>query len=295
MRSAFALNSILEKFLTFFVYAYVLALTCSMGAMEGGAMGIALFFILIVISDRFCQQKSIEWHTTGAELPIFLLLIAIAVGLLINNPTDFISGFGSIRNVLLIFFIGYSLQVIKNLNRVFAVIVGAAFLISIYAIWQHYTGVDLWRHSNRALVDLPLGDRSVYQSVGFFSHHLTFAHSYMMLVALPWAAFLLSKKSIGKSKGRVNEDNQASRLFLGIREYFAISAKNISFICLDLLSLYDSLKKSCLSDDNNRVGKLVISPTPPPGIMLINKVSHKLFPTMNSPWVKICKTKLLAT
>ncbi len=188
-------RSVLTKILTFFAFVYMIALTSSMAAMEFGTMGYTLFFVLIAITDRFCKTKIIEWHTTGVELPIFGFIATVFVGLLVNAPNaDFLFVMGSLRLLLVFFIITYSLQIVKDLNRLFAVMLFCATVIGVYAIWQHYTGIDLWRHTHRALVDLPIGDRSLYQSVGFFGHHLTYAHSYMMILCLPWAALLLGNR-----------------------------------------------------------------------------------------------------
>src|SRR6202044_1784448 len=101
---------------------------------------------------------------------------------------DFVFALGSIRNLLLLFVFAYALQVMKNLNRVFEIFLICATVIAAYGIWQHFTGIDLWRQTHRALVEVPWGGGGVYATVGFFSHHLTYGHSYMMILCVPWAA-----------------------------------------------------------------------------------------------------------
>jgi O-antigen ligase len=66
-----------------------------------------------------------------------------------------------------------------------------ASIIAVYGIWQHYTGIDLWRHSHRALVVIPWGKGDVYSTVGLFNHHLTYAYSYGMILCIAWAMLLL--------------------------------------------------------------------------------------------------------
>lgn len=190
IRSAFA------YLLIFFIYVYTIALTSSMAAMELGMMGVSLFFILYALADKFSPKKTLEWHTIGAEFPILGFIIVAVIGLLINDPGEnLIYPLGSLRTFLFLFLLVYSLQVVKNLNRIMLVLIFCATVVAGYAIWQHYSGIDLWRQNHRALMPLPGADQSLYRSVGLFSHPLTYGHSYMMLLCLPFAGLILSKDS----------------------------------------------------------------------------------------------------
>ncbi|MDZ4676793.1 MAG: O-antigen ligase family protein [Oligoflexia bacterium] len=190
------IRAVLAKPLIILTYLYVVSLTCSMAGMEITAWMIALLFILYTIVDRISKNKHLEFHTIGIELPLLIFIIVVICGLKINAPEgDFWFALGSLRNLVLLVMFTYSLQLVRNLNRVFAILVGCASLIAIYGIWQHFSGIDLWRLSQRALVQVNWGDQSVYSTVGFFSHHLTYGHSFMMILCLPWAALLLSRRN----------------------------------------------------------------------------------------------------
>lgn len=188
------IRSLIGAPVIFFVTVYSLALTCSMAAMEIAGWGTFLFFVLYLIIDRMSPKKDLEIHTLGIELPLICFVIVAICGLRINAPdSDLVFAIGSLRNLILLFAFTYSLQVVKNLNRIFLLMLFAATAISGYAIWQHFSGIDLWRHSNRALQEIP-GVAGAFASVGFFGHHLTYGHSYMMFLCVPWAALLLARR-----------------------------------------------------------------------------------------------------
>jgi O-antigen ligase len=123
----------------------------------------------------------LEIHTLGVEIPLFAFLIIILAGFFLRpHGTE---SLGGLQNFLLIFVFTYALQVVKDLNKIFAVFITFATAVAIYAIWQHFTGIDLWRHTENG------------ESTGLFNSSLTYSLSYLMIVCIPWAALLLSKQS----------------------------------------------------------------------------------------------------
>jgi O-antigen ligase len=184
----FNTRTILASCISALILVYALALTCSMAAMEITAWTITFFVILYVLFDRMSGKPEFKLHTLGVEIPVLGLIIVAYFGLRLNAPdADHVFAIGRLRNLVLLFSMAYALQISKNLNRIMGVIWVAASVIAIYGIWQHFTGIDLWRHDHRALVQVPWGDQSAYSTVGFFSHHLTYGHSFMMILCLPWA------------------------------------------------------------------------------------------------------------
>ena len=165
-----------------------------MAGMEIASWATCFFLILYAIADRFNKKRNLEIHTLGVELPLLGFIFIVVLGLRINAPqSDFITDLGMLRNLILLFVFAYAFQVIKNLNRLTTILWVFATVIAVYGIWQHFTGIDLWRQSHRALMEVPWGGGGAYSTVGFFSHHLTYGHSYMMILCLPWAALLLAR------------------------------------------------------------------------------------------------------
>ncbi|MBK9292993.1 MAG: O-antigen ligase family protein [Oligoflexia bacterium] len=188
------IRTALKSILTLFIFLYAASLTFSMAGMELSAFGITVCFLLYVLFDYLAPKRTLEWHTIGAEFPIIGFLIVAAVGLFVKAPDQF-SSFGSLRNILFLFILTYSLQVFKNLNKLIWLIWTLALIVAVYAIWQHFTGMDLWREKGINMMANSFGGQNLYQSIGFFSHHLTYSHSFMMIACFPIAAFLLSAKS----------------------------------------------------------------------------------------------------
>jgi O-antigen ligase len=198
----------LKRATLFFFYIYVIALTCSMAGMEITSWSAAFFFLLYFVSSlsivrgeaaRLPDCDRVNIYSTGIELIFFLFIAVVTLGLTLNGPQeDFIFSIGMLRNFALFFFFVYILQFVKNISKIFTIIGICATVIAVYGIWQHFTGIDLWRHNNRALVLIPDSAKLQYATVGFFNHHLTYGHSYMMILCLPWAALLLwNQKKIG--------------------------------------------------------------------------------------------------
>jgi hypothetical protein len=189
------LRSLVGHPLTWLVLLYAVSLTCSMAAMEVTSWATALFLVLSFFVDRFSPRRQLELHTLGIEFPLLALVGIAILGLRLNAPDgDFLDGVGALRNILLIFVFAYALQIVKNLNRVFGFLLFAATLVAGYAIWQHFTGIDLWKQTQQALTEVPWGGGSVYAGTGFFSDNTSFGYSFMMILALPWAALLLSRR-----------------------------------------------------------------------------------------------------
>lgn len=193
------LRSFFSKAVLASAYIYVLSLPTSGAAIELASVGLTIFMVLVALADRLCSQKLIEWHTLGVEMPLLIFTLTLAAGLILNAPADGLTH-GALDAALLFYRMGLmlvlfsmALQVVKNLNAVFTTLLTVALAVSIYGVWQYFTGQDLIRHTSLMLVDE--GSR-FYKSQGTFHSPLTFAHTVMMVACLPWAAFLLGSQFV---------------------------------------------------------------------------------------------------
>ncbi len=197
-----ALRSFFTPPVVILCYLYVMALTCSMSGMEITSWGLFLFLTIFVVIDRFNEKPVLEFHTLGIEIPLVLFIIIVIAGLKINAPDgDFWFALGSLRNFILLFAFTYALQIVRNLNRLFGLLLVCATIVAIYGLWQHYSGIDILnvlniRKDQSALVKVPWSTESVYSVIGLFSHHLTFGHSFAMILCFPWAALLLMNRRV---------------------------------------------------------------------------------------------------
>ncbi len=81
--------------------------------------------------------------------------------------------------LLLIFFlIVNNVREEAQVKKLFAILISVSALVGLYAVWQHYMGMDIYR--GRILETR--GD--VFLSLGFFDHHLTFGGYYMLMFLL---------------------------------------------------------------------------------------------------------------
>ena len=187
------LSHFLKGFVPFLFVLYVVSLSCSMAGMEIFAWSVTFFFLVYAFLDR---HNAVKFHPLGIEIPVIFLITVVVLGLRVNAPEgDFIFAFGRLRNLALLFVFTYCFQLIKEPRKLFYLLIGCGGIISIYGIWQHYSGIDIWRHDHRALVLLPWTTEKLYATVGFFNHHLTYAHSFAMILCGVWAFLLLNKKA----------------------------------------------------------------------------------------------------
>jgi len=92
--------------------------------------------------------------------------------------------------ILIVFLIVNNIKNEEKVRKLLTILISVSALVGIYAIWQHYSGMDLYRHRG-------LESRgNVFISLGLFDHHLTFG-GYYMLVFLLAAVMLLNFKRSG--------------------------------------------------------------------------------------------------
>ena len=170
-----------------------------MAGMEILSWTTAFFTLIYLYLDHKEKEPEIDFVKTGYG-PFILGFIALcSLGVFINAPREnWVRDLGALRDFVLFFFFFYTLRIFKDVKKLFVIILACASIIAVYGIWQHYTGIDLWRHNHRALMKVPWGD-DVYSTVGFFNHHLTYAYSYGMIVCIGWAILL------GKQQKKVSE------------------------------------------------------------------------------------------
>ncbi len=184
----------MKNFIKVLFVLYVIALTCSMAAMEIAGWGASISFCAWWLWGTKNKKITIKWKPVGVEITCLVFSLIVLIGLLINDQdSDLLYSFGRIRNLLLIFSLPMILQLFDKKQKLIEVILGCATVIAVYGIWQHFTGIDLWRHNHRALMPVPWGDHTGYSTVGLFNHHLTYGHSYVMILCIPWAGLLLDR------------------------------------------------------------------------------------------------------
>lgn len=178
---------------------YAVSLMTSMSGMELTGWLSAVLTLKYIVLDRFSKQKEFSFFALGADLSLLGFLIIAALGLWLNAPqADFIKELGSLRWALLLYLLTYAFAIFPGINRFVYTILIVGTLMGAYAVFQHFTGIDLryeWGlRPTSAVTPAPIDNPDVFQSVGLMSHHLTYGYLFSMVFCFPLAALMLSAR-----------------------------------------------------------------------------------------------------
>jgi O-antigen ligase len=154
------------------------------GAQTMIVVGLLAWLARIVLSGR------VNLVRTPLNLPILLYSAALVIAVILSPfKMHSLSAFREEWLLLIFFLIVNNVKEEKGVEKLLTILIAVSTVVGLYAIWQHYSGMDLYRNESLE----PRG--GVFISLGFFSHHLTFG-GYLMLVFLPASAlFLLARGS----------------------------------------------------------------------------------------------------
>jgi O-antigen ligase len=183
----------------YFMILYSVALLTSMSGMELCSWTVASLTLFYIILDLPSKQREFRFFGLGTDLSLLGFLIVVVVGLYINAPqANFVTELGSLRWMLLLYLLSYSFALFPGLNKLFYIIIGLSAIVAAYAIFQHFTGIDLryeWGlRAQSAVTPAPFTGSNVYQSVGLMSHHLTYGYLFSMIFCFPLAALMLNRR-----------------------------------------------------------------------------------------------------
>ncbi|MGB8657216.1 MAG: O-antigen ligase family protein [Candidatus Zixiibacteriota bacterium] len=136
-------------------------------------------------------SRSLKFIYTPLNLPILLYVGTQAIAV-IFSPYK-IQSLLALKEewLLLIFFLIVNhVKEEAQVKKLLTILISVSVLVGFYAIWQHYSGMDLYRHSQLE------ARGQVYISLGFFDHHLTFG-GYYMLAFLMTSAMALANRRYG--------------------------------------------------------------------------------------------------
>jgi O-antigen ligase len=155
------------------------------GAQSFLILGLGGWLIKMTVSGR------IDFIRTPLNLPILLYLITQVISVIFSPlKVHSLLAFKEEWLLLLFFLIVNNVKEEEKMGKLVTILIAVSCLVGFYAIWQHYLGMDLYRHR---MLD-PRG--GVFISTGLFGHHLTFG-GYYMLVFLLALVMVLSQKRKG--------------------------------------------------------------------------------------------------
>ncbi|MFH1336116.1 MAG: O-antigen ligase family protein [Candidatus Zixiibacteriota bacterium] len=155
------------------------------GAQTFLILGLAVWLAKILISGKW------KFIHTPLNIPI-LLYLATQIISVIFSPSKVHSLLALKEEwlLLLFFLLVNNIREEGKIRKLVSILIMVSCVVGLYAVWQHYSGMDLYRHK---LLE-PKG--GVFISLGLFDHHLTFG-GYYMLVFLLASAIALSYKGGG--------------------------------------------------------------------------------------------------
>jgi O-antigen ligase len=155
------------------------------GAQTALILGLLAWLFKMILEGR------VRFLRTALNLPILLYAAAMVISV-VFSPLKLNSLMALKEEWLLLafFLVVNNIKEETEVENLLTILILASTLVGIYAVWQHYAGMDLYRHKMLE----PRGQ--VFISLGLFDHHLTFG-GYYMLVFLLASAFLLYRKRSG--------------------------------------------------------------------------------------------------
>lgn len=138
---------------------------------------IGLYVTTLVL--LFSQQE--KWRKTSIDYGLLVYLFGIfAATTFSSQPLTSLSYFQALWRHGLPYLIFLALSR-RNLDLFLKILLVSALLISVYGIFQFYTGIDILRPANKFS---PLKISGSWHAVGAFSHHLTFGGVLILLFPL---------------------------------------------------------------------------------------------------------------
>lgn len=183
----------------FVLVLYSIALLTSMSLMELTGWTVATLTLLYIFFDVFSKNREFSFFGLGPDLYLLGFVLVLGFGVKMNAPNaDLLTELGSVRWILLLYLLTYALSLFPGLNKLVYLIIGLGTVISGYAVFQHFTGIDLryeWGlREASAVTPAPYSGADVFQSVGLMSHHLTYGYLFAMVFCFPLAALMLGRQ-----------------------------------------------------------------------------------------------------
>jgi putative inorganic carbon (HCO3(-)) transporter len=131
---------------------------------------------------KIIERKSFGWEHSFFELPVLVYLSAFVVSIIFSqNRLKSLVSLGDEWLLVIPFLLINNLKdegfIRKLVNLIFLI----SGIVAIYAIWQHYTGIDLLRHQQ---IDPSfITPYKKYRSIAFFDLPLTYGF-YAMLISI---------------------------------------------------------------------------------------------------------------
>lgn len=212
----------LKKIIPYTLLLYILSLLTSMAGME--IFGWLTFFLtsaLLITERNQAETKHILRFFTLIDIAALVFLAVVMLAPLINTPPPFNYWeiVGRSRWVLLFLGLRYALLLtrVRHFEKITCWIFIVACGVSLYALFQHFTGIDLLHDTNIRIEFTGQTDPlPAYRSIGMFNSSMTFANSFGVFLALPFAFFILASNKASKKDRKMKYLAGMTALLVGL-------------------------------------------------------------------------------
>lgn len=155
-----------------------------------GAQTMVVIGLLAWLAKMLLSGK-VDLARTPLNLPILLFAATLVIAVILSPfRMHSLSALKEEWLLLIFFLVVNNVKQEAEVEKLLTILVTMSASVGLYAIWQHYSGMDLYRNE---LLE-PRG--GVFISLGFFSHHLTLG-GYLMLVFLLAAVLAFHARRAG--------------------------------------------------------------------------------------------------
>ncbi len=159
------------------------------GAQLGLGIGLVGWLLKII-----CKRR-LNWTSSYLEKPFLLYIVALLVcAFFAYNKLNSFKAVGEEWLILIFFLMISNIKDMKFIKRILLIIILISSLVAVYAIIQHYTGIDLYRSRTLGVVR----GTHKYRSIGNFSVSLTYGFYAMLISILSFCLALYEKSKLGK-------------------------------------------------------------------------------------------------
>jgi hypothetical protein len=152
------LEKIAQGGLRYSLFLYAIAILTSMAGMEIFGW-LSAIFVLLLMHLRFWHPDVVKPPGVRFLLPVDFILIALYAVIIVgaaltpSAKADFVFVIGCARWIILYFLIRYGLREVwsESWSKYFPYFIAFGGIVGLYAIGQHFTGVDFLRSGGRAV------------------------------------------------------------------------------------------------------------------------------------------------
>jgi O-antigen ligase len=177
----------------YLMFIFVAFAFVTRAGVEMASWAMALLSLIYIVIDHRGQSREFTFFRIGADFFLLgFLLTTLGAALISDSFAEGLATFGTARWVILLYLFAYTWELFPGINRIYYALIGAASLVSIYGIWQHFSGLDLVRGA--ALANAPVGPYAYFTITGFFDSPTVFGTLIATVLPFPAASFLLSER-----------------------------------------------------------------------------------------------------